>query len=244
MDKEITYDMISNSGITIIQDKALYSFNLDTILLTNFAEYEKSNEIVDLCSGDGAIGLTVSSNTNANIYLVEIQSELSNLAKQSIAYNHKEDQITCVDDDLKNVLKHIEHDTIDTIICNPPYFKIEEMTKIKKNEVLAKARHEFNANLNDIFKACRGLLKQNSKLYMVYRPNRLAEFIKTADENNFKLNKLRFVHSHKDDDANLFLAELIKTPKKGGLTVLPDLIIYDDANKYTKEAEEIIYGRK
>lgn len=236
--------MISNSGVTIIQDKSLYSFNLDTILLTNFAEYEKSEQIVDLCAGDGAVGLTVSGFSNAHIYLVEIQKELSQLAEQSIIYNDKKEQITNIEDDLNNVLKHITHDTIDTVICNPPYFKIEEMTKIKKNEVLAKARHEFNTNLSEIFKACRGLLKQKSKLYMVYRPNRLAEFIETADKFNFKLNKLRFVHSHKNDEANLFLAELIKTPKKGGLTVLPDLVIYKNETDYTDEAREIIYGRK
>lgn len=243
MDEQITYDMISNSGVTIIQNKALYSFNLDTILLTNFAEYEKSQQIVDLCAGDGAIGLTISAYTGAHIYLLEIQKELTDLAEQSIEYNHKQTQVTNINDDLKNSLQHIEHDTIDTVICNPPYFKVEEMTKMKNNDVLAKARHEINANLSDIFKTCRGLLKQNSKLYMVYRPNRLAEFIQTADEYNFKLNKLRFVHSHYGDDANLFLAELIKTPKKGGLTVLPDLVIYKNETDYTDEAEEIIYGK-
>ncbi|MGR3741684.1 tRNA1(Val) (adenine(37)-N6)-methyltransferase [Companilactobacillus sp. DQM5] len=243
LDKQITYDMISNSGVTIIQDKGLYSFNLDTILLTNFTEFEKSKKIVDLCAGDGAIGLTISGQTDAKIYLIELQKELSDLAQRSIEYNNKQGQVQNINDDLKKSLQYIEHDTVDTIICNPPYFKVEEETKIKKNSVLANARHEFNTNLSEIFKISKGLLKQNSKLYMVYRPDRIVEFVQLADEYNFKLNKLRFVHSHYQDNANLLLAEFIKTPKKGGVTVLPDLIIYKNKTEYTKEAKEIIYGK-
>lgn len=242
-DKNITYDMISNSGITVIQDKELYSFNLDTILLSNFVDYTKSEKIVDLCSGNGALGLTAAAYSSGQIYLVELQKKLADLANISIKYNNLETRIKNINEDLKDSLKYIDHDTVDIIICNPPYFKIEEMTKIKRNDVLAKARHEFNTNLHEIFKICRGLLKQNSKLYMVYRPNRMSEFIETASQYNFKLNKIRFVHSHAEDNANLFLAELIKTPKKGGLTILPDLVIYKNRTEYTKEADEIINGK-
>lgn len=50
-------DTIANSGIKINQDKELYSFNLDTILLYNFANPAKKGKVVDLCAGNGAIGL-------------------------------------------------------------------------------------------------------------------------------------------------------------------------------------------
>ena len=154
-------DIISNSGIIINQDKELYSFNLDTILLYNFAKPAQKGKIVDLCSGNGAIGLTLANKTKAQIYLVEIQKKLAELSQNSIEDNHLDNQVHLINADLKDIQKYLDHDTIDTIVCNPPYFKVNQNTATKENPVLANARHEILADLEDVCYAIKVLLKEN-----------------------------------------------------------------------------------
>jgi len=236
-------DIISNSGIIINQDKELYSFNLDTILLYNFAKPVKKGKVVDLCAGNGAIGLSLAAKTKAQIYLVEIQSELAKLAQQSISDNHLEQQVHSINADLKNIQQYIAHDTVDTIVCNPPYFKLSDQTVIKENPVLAIARHELKANLTDILSTIKILLKENSHAFIVYRPERLSELFSIMTQQKLQPKRIRFVRSTKTKDANLVLLDVIKTVKLASLKVEPDLVIYDEPNQLSKEASLIINGK-
>lgn len=236
-------DIISNSGIIINQDKKLYSFNLDTILLYNFAKPVKKGKVVDLCAGNGAIGLSLAAKTKAQIYLVEIQKELADLAQQSIIDNHLTEQIHLINDDLKNVQQYLNHDTIDTIVCNPPYFKLDEQTSIKENQVLAIARHELKTNLTDILSTIKMLLKENSHAFIVYRPERLSELLSVMTSQRLQPKRMRFVRSTATKDANLVLLDVTKTVKTASLKVEPDLVIYDQNHQLTKEASKIINGK-
>jgi len=236
-------DIISNSGIIINQDKKLYSFNLDTILLYNFAKPAKKGKVVDLCAGNGAIGLSLTAKTKAQIYLVEIQKELAELAQRSIEDNNIEEQVHLINDDLKNVQQYIDHDTVDTIVCNPPYFKLSDQTAIKENSVLAIARHEIKADLTDILKTIKILLKENSHAYLVYRPERLSELMSEMLQQKLQPKRIRFVRSTKQKNANLVLLDVIKTVKSASLKVEPDLVIYQHDQVLSKEAEQIINGK-
>ena len=236
-------DTIANSGVKINQDKELYSFNLDTILLYNFANPAKKGKVVDLCAGNGAIGLSLTSKTSAKIYLVEIQKKLSDLAQQSIIDNHLSKQVTLINDDLKNVQQYIAHDTVDTVVCNPPYFKVTDQTAIKDNSVLAVARHELKADLKDILSAIKILLKENSHAFLVYRPQRLSDLLVTMNEEKLQAKRLRFVRTTSKKDANLVLVDAIKTVKTASLKVEPDLVIYDENHQLSEEANLIINGK-
>lgn len=236
-------DIISNSGIIINQDKKLYSFNLDTILLYNFAKPAKKGKVVDLCAGNGAIGLSLAAKTKAAIYLVEIQKELAALAQKSIVDNQLERQVHLINDDLKNVQQYIAHDTVDTIVCNPPYFKLNKQVSIKDNPVLAIARHELKADLTDILSSIKVLLKENSHAYIVYRPERLSELLTIMTQQRLQPKRMRFVRSMKNKTANLVLIDAIKTVRLASLKVEPDLVIYDENHQLSKEASLIINGK-
>lgn len=238
---KMSKDIIAKTGIVINQDKDLYSFNLDTILLYNFTKPTQKGRIVDLCSGNGAVGLTLSAKTKAQIYLVELQKVLADLSKISIIENHLENQVVSINDDLKNISKYIDHDSIDTIVCNPPYFSKDVKTKIKDNEVLAIARHELTTNLNEVLHTCMILLKENSHLFLVYRPDRLTELLATMSNNKLQPKEIKFVRSKKDSVANLVLIDAIKTLKVGSVKVLPDLVMYD-GNELSQEAKQILNG--
>lgn len=99
----IRLDDLQIDNLKIYQDDELYNFSTDAVLLANFVEFSNKNVVVDLCSGNGVVGILASSkNFYKKIYLVEIQKQLSDLAKKSVEYNNLQNfDVIC--DDLNNI---------------------------------------------------------------------------------------------------------------------------------------------
>lgn len=94
-------DQLFSTDVKIIQNKEVFSYSIDSVLLSRFPKIPKKGLIVDLCSGNGAVGLFASTRTEAPITLVELQERLADMAKRSVTLNQLENQVTVVNDDLK-----------------------------------------------------------------------------------------------------------------------------------------------
>ena len=100
-------DQLFSTDVKIIQNKDVFSYSIDSILLSRFPKIPSRGLIVDLCSGNGAVGLFASTRTKAPIIEVELQERLADMAQRSIQLNHLENQVQMVQDDLKNLLNHV-----------------------------------------------------------------------------------------------------------------------------------------
>ena len=144
-------DLVNYKNIKIIQDKNYFNFSLDSVLLPNFVTLNPNTKmILDLCSGNLPIPLILSTKTNANIYAVELQQEIYDLAKETLKINNLENRITLYNDNAKNMTNKFETDTFDLITCNPPYFKYSDTSLINDNIIKSIARHEIEINIEDI----------------------------------------------------------------------------------------------
>ena len=56
-------DQLYAEDIKIIQSSKVFSFSLDAVLLAHFSRVPKKGKIVDLCAGNGAVGLFLSKRT-------------------------------------------------------------------------------------------------------------------------------------------------------------------------------------
>lgn len=223
----------------IIQNDDVFSFSLDAILLAHFAKVPKRGRVVDLCAGNGAIGLMMSAKTEGTVDLVEIQPRLAMMAQKSVELNHLEEQITVINDDLKKALSYIKSDSVDVVVCNPPYFTVADHSKINPNDHLAIARHELLTNLDEVLKIGNQLLKTKGHFFMVHRPERLLDILQTMEKYQIMPKRLQFIYPKKDKEANIVLVEGIKIGKKSGLKVLPALIVHEENGEYTKEMQAI-----
>lgn len=225
--------LLGYENLKIIQDTEMFNFSLDTVLLPNFITInEKIKKILDIGTGNGPIPLILSSKTKAKIIGVEIQKEVSEMAKESVKINNLQDQITIINEDIKN--NKFETETFDIITCNPPYFEMKENSKLNKNDYKTIARHEINLNLEELLKISKKLLKNGGTLGIVHRPERLLDIIEAMRKYNVEPKKIRFVYPKKDKPANILLIEGKKNGKKG-LKILPPLYSHNDDGSYTKE---------
>lgn len=127
-------DQLYAEGIQIIQSREVFSFSIDAVLLANFPALPKKGQIVDLCAGNGAVGLFASKKTSARILQIELQSRLADMGQRSIQLNQLEQQLTMVELDLSFATSVVSPDSVDLVLCNPPYFK--KLPQSQKNLIL------------------------------------------------------------------------------------------------------------
>ena len=60
-------DQLFSTDVKIIQNKDVFSYSIDSVLLSRFPKIPSRGLIVDLCSGNGAVGLFASTRTKAHI---------------------------------------------------------------------------------------------------------------------------------------------------------------------------------
>ena len=101
------------------------------------------------------------------------------------------------------------------------------------------ARHETTAGLADFLAAAKYLVKPGGRIFFIYHPSRLAEFVRCAGVLKLAVLRLRMVHGTAQSVAKMFLVELAKG-RRGDVAVEAPLIVYDDRGEYTAEAAAIL----
>ncbi|MDV0430086.1 tRNA1(Val) (adenine(37)-N6)-methyltransferase [Lactiplantibacillus sp. DA1] len=238
-------DQLYSKDIQIIQSSQVFAFSLDAVLLGNFAQVAKgiNSQIVDLCAGNGAVGLFASAKTRGHITAVEIQPRLADMAQRSVILNNLTQQMTVLNEDLLTITQQLPKDSVDTVLCNPPYFKDQPQSVKNPNPHLAIARHELSANLDQILAVSSDLLKMNGKAYFVHRPERLDDLFIAMARNRLAPKRIRFVHPKAGREANMVLIEMIKDGKANGVRIMPPLVVYQDNGEYGEEVHTLLYGK-
>jgi tRNA1(Val) A37 N6-methylase TrmN6 len=234
-------DDLQLKGLNLIQKKDGFKFGIDAVLLSDFANVKTKHRVMDLCTGTGIIPFLIYGKYNPqNIYGLEIQEEMIDMAKRSAKLNLLEEKLIFLNQDLKNIefLKSIEK--FDVVTVNPPY-KLNSSGILNPNDKLAIARHEILCNLEDVISAARILLKDNGRLFMVHRPERLADIFMLMRKYRIEPKRVKMVHPKLGKAPNIVLVE---GQRDGGAYLKWDspLYVYDDNGKYTKEID-LIYGR-
>ena len=154
-------DILGYKGLKIYQNSNFFSFSLDSVILANYSDIRlRDKKIVDFCTGNGVVPLILSHRTNSNIIGVEVQDKLCELANKSIEYNNLTDRIDIICSDVKDYsLKHINE--FDLVLCNPPYFKVEDNSTFNDSYEKKIARHEVLINLEEICECAKKVLKDN-----------------------------------------------------------------------------------
>jgi len=237
-------DQLYSKDIQIIQSAQVFSFSLDAVLLGDFATIPKAakTKTVDLCAGNGAVGLFASSQTRGTIIEVEIQPRLADMAQRSVQLNDLSDRMQVLNQDLLTVTSQVKKDSVDIVLCNPPYFKDHPTSRKNPNPYLALARHELSANLDQIIAVTSALLKMNGKAYFVHRPERLDDLFAMMRQHRLAPKRIRFVHPKADREANMVLVEMIKDGRPNGVRILPPVVVYHDDGTYGEEVHQLLYG--
>ena len=237
-------DDLEFNNLKIIQNSKGFCFGIDSVLLSDYAKnLKKGSRVIDIGTGTGIIGILLCSKSKlSHITGVEIQTEVAQMAERSILLNHLENKFNVLNINIKDVFDYIEPNTIDCIVTNPPYMKLNSGAQnIEKKKLIS--RHEVECKLEDIIKISYKLLKSKAEFYMVHRAERIVDIMYLLRKYRLEPKQIRFVQSNQNSSPNLVL---IRCVKDGGnaLKIDKPLIIYNDDGTYTDEIYKIYNKEK
>lgn len=238
----VTNDLTRDGRLKIIQDTDYGSYTLDSLLLADFVKLTKRSQYaVDLCAGNGPIGMLLADKkANLQVEVVEIQEQLSKITSQSIELNNLENRVTAHNDDLKGINSKLGKNKYHLITVNPPYFKVTEDANINPNEAVAMARHELTVTLEDIIEESSSLLDNIGTINFVFRPQRLDELIIILDKYGFTMKRIKFVYPKIGKDCNTILVEAKRGKTDNQMIIEPPFIVYNDDDTYTEATNKIL----
>lgn len=230
-------DDLQFKGLRIIQNPEWFCFGIDAVLLSNFTRVKKNARVIDLGTGTGIIPILLAGKSNAKeLYGVEIQDDVAEMAQRSVRMNGLEERLKIVNKDLKELTDIFEKGSFDVVTSNPPYMHSKGI--INENDKKAISRHEIKCNLEDVIKVASDLLKPAGKFFMVNRPLRLVDMMYYGRKYNLEPKFIRFVHPRASKAPNLVLVEYVKCAK-AEVKILEPLYVYNEDNTYTDELLKI-----
>lgn len=233
--QEIENYLLAYSNMKIIQRKDMFNFSLDTVLLSNFCTMSKNTErIIDFGTNNAAIPLLLSVRTRASIVGIEIQKEAVELAKRNVLLNHLENQILIKEANIKTY----RDDKFQLVVCNPPFFKVNEQSHVNENQYLKIARHEIEIDLEGIIQHAARLLDNRGRLALIHRPDRLIEIISLMREYDIEPKRLRFIYPKVHRDCHMVLIEGMYKGNSG-LKIEAPLYAHDEDGSYSQEVRKM-----
>lgn len=202
----------------IISHKDKYCFTSDSVMLANLVKCNAKSKIVDLCCGQGIIGILIAlKNKCKQILGVELQEDMADMASRSVALNGIDDKMKIINYDAKKITDIIECGSQDIVVCNPPYYKTTDGAT-RSNQSVAMARHEISITLADIVQNVAKILKFGGTFYLIHKAERLGEVFAELAKNNLTPKNLYTICPQNSDTADTFIV-VSKLGAKSGLTI-------------------------
>lgn len=227
-------DDLQCRGYHIIQNKDIFCFGMDAVLLSDFTTSKPKGNVIDLGTGTGVIPILMKGrDKGAHFTGLEIQEYSADMARRSVVYNNLSEDIAIVCGDIKEVPCIFKAASFDVVTSNPPYIS-ETHGLLNETEPKNIARHEILLNLEDVVKAAAYLLKEGGNFAMVHKPFRLAEIIRLLSKYRLEPKRICMVQPYLDKEPNMVLIEA----NKGGkpmVKVEPTLVVYNKDGSYTED---------
>lgn len=194
--------------------------------------------MIELGTGCGVIPLVLAykAKTEHKIVGLEIQPELTELARKNVDRNNFGDRIEIHQMDFREVSSVFEAGKFDLALSNPPYRK-PGSGRVNPDRQKAVARHELTATAGDVFRAAQYLLRAGGRVALIYPSTRLPILLRAALDNGFSPKRLTIVYSYPPGPGRLVHLEC----RKGGgeeLKIEQPFYIYSENGQYSQAMEK------
>ena len=228
MNKKMEF-LHNGKNLIFYYDDDYFKITTDNLALANFVKIKSKDKLlVEFGSGLMAIPLLLSTRTNIKIVGIEKDDKASKLSEMTIKDNHLEERIKVINDDINNLDKYFPINSIDVIVCNPPYFLLENESSVSNKDYLKMARHEGNMTISDVAYLSKIYLKDGGSLFLIQRADRLFEIRDVLIKNNLAIKEIQFIYHDLEKCGKLVLVEVRKSGKEHGLKVLKPIILEEE----------------
>lgn len=208
-------DDLQYNDLHIIQNKNLYAFTCDAVLLANFVKANFRDNMVDLCSGSGIVGILSQAKTKCkSLTCVELQEKMAKMCEKSILLNNLESKVNVINCSVQDCVNILGKENYSIVVCNPPYKKVQSH-KISEREEIGICKYEIKLTFKELAQSASNLLKFGGKFFFVHESCRLVEIFEDLKKVNLQPKRVCFVYPKKDANSHIMLVEAVKGGKDG-----------------------------
>ncbi len=198
-----TYDYIAGTDIHLWQRSDMFRINTDTAQLAHFMKIRKGERVLDVGTNNGALLLCASQSKPSYLCGVDILEDACALARRNLKEHGIENaEILCGD------FCTLGLRAFDVVVCNPPYFQMGHHGEIPAT-ARAIARHEFFLPLDALLTNIRLALKENGRLYLVHRSERICDIVTECRKNRLEIKTMQLIYDKRKPLAAGVLIEAV-----------------------------------
>ncbi|MDY3118953.1 MAG: methyltransferase [Peptoniphilus sp.] len=219
-------DYIPVNGMRIFQEKGVFSFSMDSVLLAAYGTAK--GRVLDLGCGSGYLAL-MAVEASDEVVAVDKSAEATALVEKSAAANGV--AIETVTGDFRT----LELSPFDVIFTNPPFYR----ESMKNADASVAAAKHLEKGMRWFYEAAR-LLKPGGRIYGIVDVARFQEVMADLSAGGVAVKRMRPVYWKEGEAARRVLFEGVFG---GGcfMTLEPALVIYKEGT-YSEEVASY-YGR-
>lgn len=233
-------DDLQLNSLRIIQSENGFRFGMDAVLLSDFARVRPREHVVDMGTGTGILPILMSAQRpDATFTAFEIQPDMADMARRSVALNGLAERICIHTKDMRTAAAAIGYQCAHLVVSNPPYGK--QGSTLKNNtESVTIAKHEASFSIADWVASCAQVLRNMGRLCVVFPAQRLLELTDAFRSARIEPKRIRLVYAKVDRAPYLVLLEGMKNAKPG-LLWMPPLVVYEPDGTETTEIDRIYH---
>ncbi|MBN4089717.1 tRNA1(Val) (adenine(37)-N6)-methyltransferase [Mycoplasma enhydrae] len=218
MKKGIIKNNLGYGGdLFVYQDKEMFNYSVDTILLGNFVSINRNvSNVLEVGTNNGALSIFIASRSkNISIDAIEILPKAASLAKKNVELNNLNNQINVIEADYKEYAKDYafkcgnkQAKKYSLIVANPPYYNEDyNQPRLKGTFEKKLATHEINLNLEQLISLSSKIIEQKGYFSVVMPIARYVDLIVLLRKYNFEPKRVQLVYTRINSQPKFCLVE-------------------------------------
>ena len=218
----------------ILMQTGPFPLSTDAMVLADFIRLPTGAKVLDIGSGCGTLGLLLCGTGDCAVTGVELDPAAHRLAEENIRRNGLAPRLGSICADMNAIPTLFPAGFFHACVANPPYF-----TGGAPHAQAPLARQEGSYTLPALMSAAAWALRYGGSLFLVHRPERLAEIFALAAARGLEPKRLRLVRHRIGGPVSLVLVQC----KKGAGPGLKweEIALWDAAGGQTADYQRIYH---
>lgn len=199
------------NGYTLTLSPGAFPLSTDSIALAGFAHLPPNSSVLDLGSGCGTLGMLLCANNGTcTVTGIELDENAHHTALDNISRNNLSSRLFSICGDIAAIPELIPAGSFRCCISNPPYFHAGPASRTHQT-----ARREDACSLDTLLSSAAWALQYGGDLYLVHRPERMAEVFTKASNLQLEPKRLCLLRHKENGPVSLILIQCRKGGKPG-----------------------------
>lgn len=218
-----------HNGYTLELSEGAFPLGTDSIALAHFARLPKEAAVLDLGAGCGTLGLLLcAKDPGCKVTGIELDPEAHKMAKHNAQVNELDSRLTSICADIADLPRLVKPGSFSCCISNPPYFSAGP-----KSKAVPYARRDDLCNMDTLMAAAAWALRYGGDLFLVHRPEKLAELCACAAAHKLEAKRLCLLRHRSDGPVTLILVQCRKGGKPG--------LLWEEVSLYNEDGQPTPY---